>query len=89
MLRLTIVSRNSEKVVLKVDGWLAGDNVDLLEQEGICHLRESKYLVLDLKGVKSIDQTGIALLQEWSGEQLILRGGSPFVKMLLKDHGLD
>ena len=89
MLRLTIVSQGVEEVVLKVDGWLAGENVGLLEREGMCHLQEAKRLVLDLKGVRFIDQAGIALLQRWSGERLVLRGGSSFVRMLLKDRGLD
>ena len=89
MLRLTIVSQSAEEVVLKVDGWLAGENVALLEREGMGHLQKAHCLVLDLKGVKFIDQTGIALLQQWSGTRLVLRHGSSFIKMLLKAHGLD
>ena len=89
MLRLTIVSQSVEEIVLKVDGWLAGESVDLLEREGLCHLQEAGRLVLDLEGVRFIDQAGIALLQQWSGERLVLRGGSSFVRMLLKDYELE
>ena len=89
MLRLTIVSQSAEEVVVQVDGWLAGENADLLEREGTRHLQEGKRLVLNLEGVKFIDRTGIALLQRWSGERLVLRGGSSFVRMLLKDYELE
>ena len=88
MLRLTLVSQSAKEAVLKVDGWLAGADVALLEREGRRHLQEGKRLVLDLKGVKFIDPTGMDLLQQWAGAQLVLRGGSPFVQLLLKDHGL-
>ena len=88
MLRLTLMSRSAEEAVLKVDGWLAGADVALLDQEGGRHLQEGKRLVLELKGVKFIDSAGIALLQEWAGAQLVLRGASPFVHLLLKDRGL-
>ena len=89
MLRLTIVSQSAEEVVLQVDGWLAGENVALLEQEGVGHLRQVRCLVLDLKGVRYIDQTGIALLQRWSGDRLVLRPGSSYIRMALEAGGLD
>ena len=85
MLRLTLVSQSEEETILTVDGWLVGANVAVLEQEGARHLREGRRLVLDLTGVRFIDAVGIALLQGWSGTQLDLRGGSPFVQLLLKD----
>lgn len=34
-------------------------------------------------GVRFIDETGIRLLQRWSGERLVVQGASPFVQMLL------
>jgi anti-anti-sigma regulatory factor len=88
MLRLTIVSQSTKEIVLKVDGWLGGANVSLLEQEGEFHLQDGGKLVLDLEDVRFIDQTGLALLRQWSREQLELRGGSPFLRALLKEHGL-
>ena len=89
MLRITMVSQTSEETVLKVEGWLSGEEVALLEQEGTGWLQKAKRLVLDLKGVKSIDEAGITLLQRWSGEALVLRGASSFVRALLRFHGLD
>ena len=89
MLRLTIRSQTPEEVVLEVHGWVSsGRNVAILEQEGTRLLEESQCLVLDLKGVQFIDRAGIALLQRWWGERLVLRNGSPFVRMLLETHGL-
>ena len=89
MIRLTIQSQTPEEVVLQVDGWVSGKNVPILEQEGTRLLREAQRLVLDLKGVQFIDEAGIALLQRWSGERLVLRGGSSFIQALLKAHGLE
>ena len=89
MLRLTIRSCSPEEVVLQVDGWVSGRDVDILQQEGMRLLGEAERLVLDLKGVRFIDDAGIALLQRWSRERLVLRDGSWFVQMLLEKHGLE
>lgn len=88
MLRLTVVSQTCEEVVLKVEGWVSGENVALLEEESTRLLREAERLVLDLDGVQFIDREGIALLKRWSGKRLELRGGSLFVRGLLEEHGL-
>ena len=88
MLRITAVSQPRKGVILKIEGRVSGADVGLLEQEGTRWLQEVERLVLDLTGVKFIDGAGIALLQRWSGERLVLRGGSPFVRTLLETHGL-
>lgn len=89
MFRLQAISSDSGEVILKLDGWLAGANVGLLQREGAVYLREAKTLILDLEGVRSIDLDGIALLKSWSGERLVLRGSSLFLNTLLKAHGLE
>ena len=83
MMRITLLSHSPDEAVLKIEGWVSGDNVDLLEQEGRYWLQKAKHLVLDLSGVKSIDSRGVTLLQRWPDEQLALRGESSFVRMLL------
>lgn len=88
MLRITLESHTLEEVILAVAGWLAGDDVELMEQEIGRWYQEDRRLVLDLEGVKFIDESGLALLKRWSGKQLVLRGGSGFVRMLLKSDGL-
>ena len=88
MLRLTVTSQSAKEGVLVVDGWVAGKEVALLEQEGTRLLQEAERLVLELRDVRFIDRAGIELLQRWTGERLVLRGGSPFVRMLLERHGL-
>ena len=88
MLRLTLRSQTPEEVVLQVDGWVSGKNVEILEQEGTRWLQEAQCLVLDLNGVKFIDRAGLALLQHWSGKRLVLCGGSSFVRTLLGQRGL-
>ena len=88
MVRLTVISQTKEEVMLKVEGWVSGADVALLEEEGTRLLGETQRLVLDLKGVRFIDREGIALLQRWSGERLVLRDASPFVRTRLAEHGL-
>ena len=88
MLRLTVMSRDRKEAVLKVDGWVAGADVALLEEEGNRLLREAERLILDLEDAKFIDEGGMTLLKNWSGDRLVLRGGSMFLQMLLEKHGL-
>ena len=88
MVRLTIRSQTPKEAVLTVDGWVSGEDVEILEEEGTRLLGKTRRLVLDLKGVQFIDREGIALLKRWSGERLALQDGSPFVRLLLETHGL-
>ena len=89
MLRLTVTSQTSREIVLKVEGWITGGQVALLEEEGTRRLQQAERLVLDLNGVRFIDRAGIALLKRWAGEWLVLRNGSSFIQTLLKTNGLD
>lgn len=88
MVRLTVISQTEEEAVLKVEGWVSETDVALLEAEGTRLLRETGRLVLDLQGTRSIVREGIILLQRWSGEQLTLRGASPYLRGRLARHGL-
>lgn len=88
MMRLTVIVQTREEAVLRVEGWVAGPDVNLLETEGTCLLQQTRRLVLELQGVRFFDRAGIALLQRWSGPRLVLRGASPFVQVLLTQHGL-
>ena len=89
MVRLTVVSQTVEEAVVTLDGWLEGADVELVEREGTGYLRDSRSLVLDLSGVRSIDQCGIALLLAWSHDRVSLCGGSLFLRTLLRVNGLD
>ena len=89
MLRLTLISQSTLEIVVAIDGWISGEGVGLLEQEGEKWLWETGHLVFDLEGVRFIDQAGINLFQRWvKSEKLGLRGGAVFVQTLLAAHGL-
>jgi len=88
VLRITLMSQTPEEVVLKVEGRVSGADVELLEQEGARYLRDAGRLTLDLAGVRFIDEAGLALLQSWSKNHLVLRGGSAFIGALLATHGI-
>ena len=88
MMRLTVIVQTREEAVLRVEGWVAGPDVNLLETEGTCLLQQTRRLVLDLHGMRFIDRAGLALFQRWLGSRLVLRGASAFVQVLLRQHGL-
>ncbi|MBT4499769.1 MAG: STAS domain-containing protein [Gemmatimonadetes bacterium] len=89
MLRITTVTQTPEEIVLRLEGWVTGEGVGVLAEEGHRRLRKARRLVLDLNGVKSIDAAGLALLQGWSGSRLVLRGGSGYLRALLSSSGLE
>ena len=88
MLRLTETARSEEEEVVRVEGWVTDAGVDLLEREGTRRLRAGVRLVLDLDGVRFIDPVGLELLRRWVGEGVALRGGSAFIRELLREHRL-
>ena len=85
MLRLTATSGDQGEIALRVDGWLTGDEVELLEREGMRYLEAAQSLVLDLEGLRFADRAGTELLQRWSRAGLELRHASPFVQCLIED----
>lgn len=89
MLRLAPLSRAGGEVVLAVVGWVVGRDVAVLEQEISRELARARRLVLDLGRTRSIDATGLDVLQRWSDRGLVLRGGSSFVRELLQRHGIE
>ena len=88
MLRITLSASSPQEAVLKLEGQVAGMDVGLVDQEGQRLLQEAAHLVLDLDGVQFIDEAGVALLKQWVGPRLSLRGGSPFLQALLAGAGL-
>ena len=89
MLRLTLISQTPLETVLALDGWLMGEDVAFLEQEGEHWRQQSQYLVLDLEGVQFIDREGIALLKRWVENGVVLRGAIPFIQAVLAAHGVE
>ena len=60
----------------------------LLDREIEGQIDQVQRLILDLQGLKYIDREGLELLKRWSGEKLILRDCSAFMRTLLATHGL-
>ena len=89
MLRITLMSQDTKEAVLRIDGWVSEATVHLLERECSSRAGAAERLVLDLSGVKFIDQAGLSLLHRWTGGRLLLRGASSFVRMLLATDGLE
>jgi hypothetical protein len=77
-----------EGVVLKVEGWIGEEDVDLLAAEGERYLQQAGRLVLDVSGVRLIEEGGIRLLQRWTEEGLVVRGASHFIQTVLEMAGV-
>ena len=88
MVRLTVVSQTPEEARRKIEGWVSGVDVGVLEEEGTRLLGETRRLILDLSGVRYMDREGLSLLERWSGDRLMLCGTSTFLHTLLEKHGL-
>jgi hypothetical protein len=89
MLRIDLVSAGDGEVVLKVEGAIAEQGVKVLAEVGQPWFRPGRRVVLELGGVDFIDPAGLALLQTWSSQGLVLRGAVLFVRFLLQSRGLD
>ena len=88
MLRLIIQDQNPATTTVAVHGKIAGTDVEILATESLRLFRGSQRLLLILDGVQFIDDAGTDLLQLWAGPRLGLRGGSNFIRALLRTKGL-
>jgi ABC-type transporter Mla MlaB component len=88
MVRLTVISQTPEEARLKIEGWVSGADVGVLEEEGTRLLGETQRLILDLSGVRLMDREALSLLEHWSGDRLMLCGASTSLHTLLEKHGL-
>ena len=79
-LRLTIVQDTEARTVIRVDGRLAGEGSDQLDEA--CAGRRQG-LVLDLQNLMTIDDVGLATLRRFAGDGVVLRNTSPYVSLLL------
>jgi anti-anti-sigma regulatory factor len=87
---LTIVAHSIDQnlIELELAGRIGAAEASLLEGEFQCLSGDGTRLVLDLKGIRFIDRTGLALLEQWSSKGLRWRGGSTFIQKLLTANGL-
>lgn len=83
MLRLTVVSRTEEVVILQVDGNIEAAAVNLLAKEIEILLVSTELVVLELGGVLYVDAAGLSLFAGLPTDRLHLQGCSAFVAQLL------
>ena len=88
MIRISVAAHSSREVVLKIAGHLTRENVDILAREGDHWLNQGDGLVLELGEVQFVDRAGIALLQRWAAQKLVLRGATQFIRIVLEEAGL-
>ena len=87
MLRITVHAVPDERLVLKLAGRVGAREIDVLERQLREYIKDDP--TLDLDGVQFIDEEGLAFLAGCIARGVVLRGGSIFVRSLLRAGGLD
>ena len=88
MLRLSTLSQSPKEAVVAVYGRIAGPDIALLEREVEVWLERTEPLVLDLEGVRFIDEAGAGKLRRWIDQGMTLHDGSPFLRAQLQEYDL-
>ena len=89
MLQIVPLAGHPDPPGFAAHGRIAGDDANLLAREVETRLKTDGQLVLDLDGVRFIDRESTEKLRGWVAEGLVLRGGSIFVRLLLRERGVD
>lgn len=85
MLRITRISREEEGFVLKLEGRLVDQWVELLRESWqVCQRKMGRPLILDLLAVEFADREGIELLIRLQEEGVRCVSWSPFLKELVE-----
>lgn len=88
VIRVTPTIVSPREACLLVSGQIAGSHVALLEEEIAKWRGRAGRIVLDLSGVSSIDEDGLALLRRATPVDFGLRTGSAYLRSLLEAEGL-
>ena len=88
MLRITLVSRDPVEEVYALEGWIVDEETRLLADTCGGVVARGARLVLDLGGVRFIDDGGLVVLSGWAGPKLRLRRASDLVAQLLAGYGM-
>ena len=67
MLKITRVARSDQEITLQLDGRVAGQWMELLDESAESLLDEGLRLTLDLKNIWFIDCEGLALIKRLMG----------------------
>jgi anti-anti-sigma regulatory factor len=83
MLRITHIGGNGRPRVLKLEGRLVDQWVELLEETCQRHLSDlSSQLILDLSGLEFAGRSGIELLRRLEKQGVTCTHASPFLRSL-------
>jgi anti-anti-sigma regulatory factor len=83
VLRITSMNGSEQGRTLRIEGRIAGAEVEELSRAASLALALSPGLVLDMTGVTFIDRIGLELLHGLNARGAELRGCSPFIERLL------
>jgi anti-anti-sigma regulatory factor len=85
MLRLTRTAVHTNQVLLKAEGRLVGEWVELLEEECAALCGSERQVLLDLGDVQYLDQRAIRLLRHLRGSSLSIINCPPLIQELLRE----
>ena len=87
MLRVTRVDSKEGEVLLKLEGQIVGEWVDLVAKECAASRRSRERVVLDLAGVSYADPSGLSMLRSLDPRSVRLVRLTPVLREQLDDHG--
>lgn len=88
MLRITAVTTTAQQACLRLEGRLVGPWVAEVETAIRQSTSSMTDIVLDLGGVRFVDEVGIVLLQTLRTQGVTLRRATPFVEELLRTRSI-
>ncbi len=77
------MKQKSSLILLKVEGAVVSESVQVLEEEVMGWLKKMKTVQLDFSGVVSIGHEGVKMLNNMPAEQVQMRHCPDFIQHLL------
>jgi hypothetical protein len=90
MIRIDILSQGPEEAVMRVAGWILGDqDLALVQLEGERCLQTSRRLVLDFEHLHALSDLALPILEKWRSEGTMEICTWPAeIRFKLRDHRL-
>jgi anti-anti-sigma regulatory factor len=87
VLRITKITENGSPVILKLEGKILADWVNLLERECRSLIDQEKRVRLDFSGVSYMDLSGVEMMRQFPSGKVTIVNAPDFIADLLHRGG--